>query len=154
MKNFFFFKERGKRMNSVVGEWSRRDVLLYRLPSCPLSDHWECFPHELWENGNITVMLFRVTVFNLFDLYRLYSVVYFIVLVCFVFFVSLKALAVPYLTVKFCSNRIWKWRSLNLKCLKHRHWIVNNNTTSWRLLLLLLLDLKTSKSIHYIFFWV
>lgn len=53
-------------------------VLLLASSSCLLSDHWECFSYELWKDGNITIMLFSVTVFSFFDLYRLYSVVYFI----------------------------------------------------------------------------
>lgn len=40
-------------------------VLLHKSP-CPLSDHWECFSYELWEEDDITIILFSVAIVSLF----------------------------------------------------------------------------------------
>lgn len=136
-------------------------VLLYTSSSCPLSDHWECFSCELWGDGNITIMLFSVTVFSFlgfFDLYRLYSIVYFIVVFSFFLLIAnpsplLKDILSHCQIWHFRQDRVSNWCSVNFKCSKYSSLNGQLQQTSW--LLLLLLDLKSKwESSHYVSFRV
>lgn len=120
---FFVFFLR-KTRNSCWGEGGGIDCPPAHIVVFVVSIVWplRMFFHMNSEDGNITIMLFCVTVFRLFDLYRLYSVEYFIV------FLSLVSKPSPWLqdilshckVWHFCQNHVWNCCSVRSRCLKHQ----------------------------------